>query len=62
MKTQTITVKPDPQWMADCGMPARGGETLGDYFYWSFDLYQALTECNERQRAERSFYNEPKTD
>lgn len=49
-------IKPDPIWMADCDVPARGGPTLGDYYDWSFELWQSLLECNERQRAEREFY------
>ena len=57
VKTQTVMVKPDPVWMADCGMPVRAGETLGDYYWWSFDLYQTLVECNARQEAERRFYD-----
>jgi hypothetical protein len=43
--------------MADCDIPMRNGETLGDYYDWSFDLWTSLKECNESQRAEREFYN-----
>lgn len=57
MKTQTVTIKPEPQWMADCGMPVRDGETLGSYYRWSFKLYQTLEECNAAQAAEREFYD-----
>lgn len=52
-----VKVKPDPTWMADCEIPARAGGTLGDYYEWSFELWQSLKECNERQRAEREFYD-----
>lgn len=57
MKTEVAKVKPDPTWMADCDIPLRGGPTLGDYYEWSGLLYQSLLECNERQRAEREFYD-----
>lgn len=56
VKTEIVKIKPDPQWMADCTIPARRGGTLGDYYDWSFDLWTSLRECNERQRAERAFY------
>jgi len=42
--------------MADCEIPLRNGRTLGDYYDWSFELWQSLRQCNERQRAERQFY------
>lgn len=56
MKTEIVKIKPDPTWAADCHMPLRNGETLGDYFNWSFELWVSIKECNERQRAEREFY------
>lgn len=55
--TQVVKIKPDPTWMADCDIPARAGGTLGDYYQWSFELWQSLRECNERQAAERAFYS-----
>ena len=58
MKTQVVKIKPDPAWMADCEIPLRGGPTLGDYYEWSFHLWQSLLKCNELQRAEREFYSE----
>jgi hypothetical protein len=42
--------------MADCEIPPRNGGTLGDYYDWSFELWQSLLKCNEKQRAERQFY------
>ena len=57
LETQVVKVKPDPTWMADCEIPARAGGRLGDYYNWSFELWQSLKECNERQRAEREFYD-----
>jgi hypothetical protein len=56
VKTETVVVKPEPEWMADCEIPLRNGRTLGDYYDWSFELWQSLRQCNERQRAERQFY------
>ena len=56
-KTEIVKIKPDPTWMADCAVPVRNGPTLGDYYDWSFELWTALRECNERQRAEREFYD-----
>ena len=57
MKTEVVKIKPDPTWMADCDIPVRAGETLGDYYDWSFELWVSLRECNERQKAEREFYS-----
>lgn len=44
--------------MADPGMPQKGGETLGDYYDWAYQLY--IDKCqNIIQRwAMRNFYNE----
>lgn len=57
VKVQTVKIKPDPLWMADCEIPLRNGPTLGDYYEWSFELWTSLRECNERQKAERAFYS-----
>jgi len=56
VKTEVVKIKPDPAWMADCDIPLRDGETLGDYYDWSFNLFTSLKECNARQKAEREFY------
>lgn len=58
MKTEVVKIKPDPTWMADCEIPARDGGTLGDYYDWSFVLWQSLLECNARQASEREFYRD----
>lgn len=54
-KIKTVTLTPEPAWMADCEIPARDGETLGAYYHWSAALYGALLECNVRQSAEREW-------
>ena len=47
---------PDSSWMAECPVPARIGESLGAYYWWSFDLQEALKECNRLQAQERDYY------
>jgi hypothetical protein len=42
--------------MTPVPVPIRGGETLGDYYRWSFELWTGLQECNIAQEAERLFY------
>lgn len=50
------TIKPDAQYMADCGWSVRGGETLGHYKDWGIAQSKLLEKCNERQAAEREEY------
>lgn len=47
---------PDSSWMAECPEPARDGESLGSYYWWSLDLQEALKECNRLQAIERDYY------
>lgn len=49
---------PDSSWMAECPEPARAGESLGSYYWWSLDLQEALKECNRLQAIERDYYLE----
>jgi hypothetical protein len=53
---QIVKIKPDPAWMTPVPVPVRGGETLGDYYRWSFELWAGLQECNVAQEKERLFY------
>lgn len=56
-KIEYRTIKPEPQWMADCGYADRGGETLGHYKDWGIAQTELLEKCNERQAAEREAYS-----
>jgi len=38
-------------------VPPRDGETLGDYYYWSWDLLEALEEQNKLQANELEYYS-----
>jgi hypothetical protein len=53
-----LTIKPEAQWMADCGYSKRGGESLGDYKDWAFAQTELLEKCNAYQEAERSAYKD----
>lgn len=57
-KIEYRTIKPDAQWMADCGYAVRGGETLGDYKDWAFSQTELLEKCNANQAAEREAYSD----
>jgi hypothetical protein len=42
--------------MQQVPVPARNGETLGDYFWWSLDLKEALEFQNRLQASEAEYY------
>lgn len=47
---------PDSSWMQQVPVPVRNGETLGDYFWWSLDLKEALELQNRLQASEAEYY------
>jgi hypothetical protein len=51
-----LTDKPDPSWIADPEIPVRGGERLGDFYDWSFDLYFWICKDAIKKQAARRYY------
>lgn len=59
VKTEVVRIKPDPTWVQNYPIPIRNGETLGDYYDWSFELYQLIQRVNINNEAAREFYDMP---
>jgi len=50
-------MKPDPTWVTDPKTPIRNGETLGAYYWWSFDLYFMHCRNAIQREAARAYFD-----